>query len=40
MSSGGTFITFVIPAVAIVVTYVAMRANAWAIQRDRRTSGP
>ncbi|WP_279596718.1 MULTISPECIES: hypothetical protein [unclassified Methylobacterium] len=39
MSADWLFVTFVIPAVAIAVAYVAMRANEWSIQRDERKSG-
>lgn len=38
MSSGEIFVTFVIPAVTLVIAYGAMRANEWVIQRDERES--
>ena len=39
MNAGEIFVTFVIPAVMLIVAYLAMRANEWAVRRDDRKSG-
>lgn len=37
MTNTDLFVTFGIPAIAVTLAYAAVRANEWAIRRDRQS---